>query len=87
MDDFLKAYVNRFKYSTVTSVEWKVFFLEFFEEEVCKFVHACMHVPYVFHRPCLSLLNTHIQAQRGVFDGVEWDKWFYQPGMPPFNPE
>lgn len=34
LDEFLRAYVNKFKFSTVTSLEWKDFFLEFFDKEV-----------------------------------------------------
>ncbi|XP_065909556.1 leukotriene A-4 hydrolase-like [Dysidea avara] len=28
----------------------------------------------------------HKQVEEGVLDGVEWDKWLYSPGMPPYNP-
>ena len=34
LDEFLRAYVKKFKFSTVTTLEWKDFFLEFFDKEV-----------------------------------------------------
>ena len=40
LDEFLRAYVNKFKFSTVTSVEWKDFFLQFFDKEVCAYTYS-----------------------------------------------
>lgn len=59
LDSFLKSYVQKYKYRTINSVEWKEFFLEYFNKEVSE----------------------------GVLDEVEWDKWFYDPGMPPCTPK
>ena len=42
LDEFLRAYVNKFKISTVTTLEWKDFFLEFFDKEVR--VHYIMQI-------------------------------------------
>ncbi|XP_064400274.1 leukotriene A-4 hydrolase-like [Halichondria panicea] len=58
LDGFLRSYVNKYKFLTITSVEWKQYFLEYFKKQV----------------------------DEGVFDSVEWDKWFYDPGLPPHKP-
>lgn len=29
---------------------------------------------------------SYSQVDEGVFDSVEWDKWFYDPGLPPHKP-
>ena len=71
--------MNKFKFSTVTSVEWKDFFLEFFDKEV----HVCVHKSDLGFN---ANHNNISKAREGVFDKVEWDKWFYEPGMPPFTP-
>ena len=38
LDGFLKAYIAKYRYSTVTTEEWKEFFLDFFNKEVCALV-------------------------------------------------
>ena len=39
------------------------------------------------HLSLLTLITMYLsKAREGVFDKVEWDKWFYEPGMPPFTP-
>lgn len=27
------------------------------------------------------------EASEGLFDGVEWEEWFYSPGLPPYSPQ
>ncbi|XP_071500890.1 leukotriene A-4 hydrolase-like [Diadema antillarum] len=56
---FLKSYIEKFKYKTLPTQDWKDYLLEYFQE----------------------------QAAAGVFDCVEWDKWFFAPGMPPVTPK
>ena len=34
LDGFLKAYIAKYRYGTVTTDQWKEFFLEFFSKEV-----------------------------------------------------
>nr|XP_054751062.1 leukotriene A-4 hydrolase-like [Lytechinus pictus] len=58
-EGYLKAYIDKFKYRSLTTQDWKDFFLEYFHEK----------------------------AAAGVFDCVEWDKWFFAPGMPPIKPK
>lgn len=56
---FLMAYINNFKYQSLSTQDWKDFFLQYFHEK----------------------------AAAGAFECVEWDKWFYAPGMPPVKPQ
>eukprot|EP00057_Strongylocentrotus_purpuratus_P034949 XP_797165.3 PREDICTED: leukotriene A-4 hydrolase [Strongylocentrotus purpuratus] len=58
-EGYLKAYIDKFKYTSLTTQDWKDFLLEYFHEK----------------------------AAAGVFDCVEWDKWFFAPGMPPVRPQ
>lgn len=59
LDGFLKSYVDKYKFSTITSPEWKEYFLQYFSAQV----------------------------KEGVLDCVEWDKWFHDPGLPPYQPQ
>ncbi len=43
--------------------------------------------------PVVWQMNVHAysylyfsQVDEGVFEGVEWNKWFYDPGLPPHKP-
>jgi len=59
LDEFLKSYVEKYKFGTISSEAWKQYFLQYF----------------------------HQQASEGIFDNVEWEKWLYTPGMPPYTPQ
>lgn len=52
-EPFLRGYVDRFKFCSLTTHQWKTFLYEFFSEKA-------------------ALLDT-----------VDWQGWFYAPGMPP----
>ncbi|XP_038061644.1 leukotriene A-4 hydrolase-like isoform X2 [Patiria miniata] len=54
---FLKSYINKFKYKSITTQQWKDYLYEYFHD------------------------------QQSVFDVVDWDAWFFQPGMPPVKPD
>lgn len=58
MDEFIKHYVDTFKFVNVNTDSWKGNFLNFFKK----------------------------QASEGLFEGVEWEKWFYASGPPPYTP-
>ena len=79
LDGFLQSYVEAYKYKNLTTLEWKEFFLNFFEEQVCECDITFFSLSKL---TCLPM-----QAKQGVFAGVEWDKWFYQPGLPPYTPK
>ncbi|XP_074645095.1 leukotriene A-4 hydrolase-like isoform X2 [Tubulanus polymorphus] len=53
---FLRAYIEKFKYKSLDTDEWKEFLYSFFHDKV------------------------------SVLDEVDWNAWFYQPGMPPVKP-
>ena len=40
LDEFLKTYVEKFKFATISSEEWKEYFLNFFHKQV----HRSLHV-------------------------------------------
>lgn len=56
-DAFLKSYVQKFKFRSITSDDFKSFAYEFFKEK------------------------------DDVLDTIDWDTWFYSPGMPPVIPD
>ncbi|XP_045624451.2 leukotriene A-4 hydrolase isoform X1 [Procambarus clarkii] len=56
-EPFLKAYLTKFKYQSITSDTFRSFLFEFFVDK------------------------------KKVFDAVDWDAWWYTPGMPPIKPE
>ena len=53
----------------------------FINKFVCVCVFVCIN-PYA----CAYVYYFIMQAEEGVLDGVEWYKWLYAPGMPPYNP-
>ena len=55
-EPFLKAYVDKFKYQSIDSNQWKQFLLSFF------------------------------QSKADLLNGVDWNTWFYEVGMPPVKP-
>ena len=75
MDGFLKAYIAKFRYGTVTTEQWKQFLLEYFHKEVVKL--------YVLRQKRIEI---YIQVSNGVLEEVEWEKWIREPGMPPLKP-
>ncbi|KAJ0406704.1 hypothetical protein P43SY_004529 [Pythium insidiosum] len=54
-EDFAKAYIKNFRFKTLTSNDFREFFINYFTEVVDK---------------------------RDAIKKVEWEKWFYTPGMP-----
>ena len=50
LDEFLKTYVEKFKFATISSEEWKEYFLNFFHKQV----HRSLHV---VHSGILVLSN------------------------------
>ncbi|KAJ0397142.1 hypothetical protein P43SY_007427 [Pythium insidiosum] len=54
-EDFAKAYIKNFRFKTLTSNDFREFFINYFTEVVDK---------------------------RDAIEKVEWEKWFYTPGMP-----
>ena len=63
LDGFLKAYIAKYRYGSVTTEEWKVFFLEFFNKEVSvrdaiiSTLHVHVHV-YTLYM-CMASLHVH----------------------------
>ena len=55
MNPFLRAYCQRFAFSTVTSQAFQSFFLQFFAGK----------------------------APQSVLDGIDWQRWLHEPGLPP----
>ena len=35
-EPFLRAYIDKFKYKSITTSDWKAFLYEFFSEKVCE---------------------------------------------------
>ena len=54
-ESFFQAYVKSFANKTLTSADFKAFFLD------------------------------HFKGSSAIV-GIQWDKWFYEPGMPPEQP-
>ncbi|XP_022105369.1 leukotriene A-4 hydrolase-like isoform X1 [Acanthaster planci] len=54
---FLQSYINKYKYKSITTQQWKDYLFEYFHDK------------------------------QSVFDVVDWDAWFFQPGMPPLKPD
>lgn len=52
-DEFAKAYIQAFKFQTLTSMDFRAFFETYFARQ-----HEALHT-------------------------IDWDAWFYAPGMPP----
>ena len=40
-DKYLRAHVENFKYKTITTDDWKEFFLSYFDKQVCGKCGAC----------------------------------------------
>lgn len=55
-EDFFKAYIKEFARKTLTSDDFKTFFLKYF-------------------------------AQNPAVQDIDWDRWLYEPGMPPETPD
>ncbi|XP_078484924.1 leukotriene A-4 hydrolase [Ciona intestinalis] len=56
-EPFLLSYINKFKFKSVSTSQWKEHLYEFFNDK------------------------------RAVLDSVDWDDWFYSPGMPKNIPD
>ncbi|BFZ10844.1 hypothetical protein BsWGS_13883 [Bradybaena similaris] len=55
---FLRAYIENFKYKSISTDDWKQFLYSYFSSE----------------------------EDQKKLDQVDWEKWFYGVGMPPYQP-
>ncbi|XP_005106910.1 leukotriene A-4 hydrolase isoform X2 [Aplysia californica] len=57
-DVFLRAYIEHFKYQSISTQQWKDFLYSYFSS----------------------------QADQDKLNSVDWDKWLFETGMPPYQP-
>ena len=76
-ETFAKNYLQRFKYSTVTSDAFRLFFLEYFATPLSPAKDSGL----TKNSPKIS------EAQMEKIVALDWKQLFHSPGMPKFTPD
>ena len=63
LDEFLKTYVEKFKFATISSEEWKEYFLNFFHKQVHRSLHVgfwCLVILIEKQLVCIASCISHL---------------------------